>query len=197
MNVIAAFPEALLKEVQSYLKYHVDWVAFMSTSKSLFHLSRYETMEITIEARHVVQTRKLPEIVRRLPHPEQQIHLKLDVTEFRQGKITWGKERTLAANLSSEELNEFVAWFLSSTPAKSLTWEFDTDLIDHIPNAYDLLGRFERLSMLDMSDMYTTIDLSHLPENNRVRVLTLNNVEFVVFGCLNNLTNLRELHVVN
>ncbi len=198
MNVIAAFPEALLKEVQSYLKYHVDWVAFMSTSKSLFHLSRYETMEITIEARHVVQTRKLPEIVRRLSHPEQQIHLKLDVTEFRQDKkIISGEERSLAADLSSEELNEFVAWFLSSTPAKSLTWEYGSDIIDHIPNAYDLLGRFERLSMLDMSDMYTTIDLSHLPENNRVRVLTLNNVEFVVFGCLNNLTNLRELHVAN
>ena len=27
-------------------------------------------------------------------------------------------------------------------------------------------------------------------------MLTLNNVEFVVFVCLNNLTNLRELHVV-
>eukprot|EP01040_Poterioochromonas_malhamensis_P015927 gene15927-17941_t len=178
MNVIAAFPEALLKEVQSYLKYHGDWVAFMSTSKRMFHSSRYETMEITIEARHVVQSRKLPEIVRRLPHPEQQIHLKLDVTEFRQEKITWGVEKTLAADLSNDELNEFVAWFLSSTPAKSLTWECGTDLVDHIPNAYDLLGRFERLSMLDKGDMYTTIDLSRLPENNRVRVLTLNHVVY-------------------
>ena len=190
MNVIAAFPEALLKEVQSYLKYHVDWVAFMSTSKRMFHSSRYETMEITIDATQVVQTRKLPEIVRRLPHPEQQIHLKLDVT-FRRDKSTW------AAELSSEELNEFVVWFLSSTPAKSLTWKYGTDIIDHIPNAYDLLGRFEGLSILYKNDHeYTTIDLSRLPENNRVRVLTLNNVEFVVFGCLNNLTNLRELHVV-
>eukprot|EP01040_Poterioochromonas_malhamensis_P012284 gene12284-13436_t len=191
MNILAAFPEALLKEVQSYLKYHVDWVAFMSTSKRMFHLSRYETMEITIEATQVVQSRKLPEIVRRLSHPEQQIHLKLDFLEF------WGMETILAANLSSEELNEFVAWFLSSTPAKSLTWEYGLDIIDHIPNAYDLLGRFERLSILDNDREYTTIDLSRLPENNRVRVLTLNNVEFVVFGCLNNLTNLRELHVVN
>ncbi len=105
-------------------------------------------MEITIDATQVVQTRKLPEIVRRLAHPERQIHLKLDVTEFRRDKVTWGKERKLAANLSSEELNEFVAWFLSSTPAKSLTWKYGSDLIDHIPNAYDLLGRFERLSIL-------------------------------------------------
>eukprot|EP01040_Poterioochromonas_malhamensis_P012283 gene12283-13435_t len=166
MNAIAAFPEVLLKEVQSYLKDHVDWKASRDSEG--------------------------------VSHPEQQIHLKLDVTEFRQDKkIISGEERSLAADLSSEELNEFVAWFLSSSPAKSLTWEFDTDIIDHIPNAYDLLGRFERLSILYMSDMYTTIDLSRLPENNRVRVLTLNNVEFVVFGCLNNLTNLRELHVVN
>eukprot|EP01040_Poterioochromonas_malhamensis_P017216 gene17216-19730_t len=155
-------------------------------------------MEITIDATHVVQSRKLPEIVTRLAHPEQQIHLKVNVRDFKQDKFTWGVERTLVADLSGTELNEFVAWFLSSTPAMSLTWKYGTDLIDHIPNVYDLLGRFEQLSfMYKTDDEYTTIDLSRLSENNRIRVLTLNNVEFVVFGCLNNLTNLRELHVLN
>ncbi len=193
MDVFAAFPQVLLKEVQSYLKDPGDWVAFMSTSKRLFRLSRYETMEITIEATHVLPSRKLPEIVSKLAHPEQQIHLKLNV---RPDELTWGLKRPLAASLSSEELSDFVVWFLSSTPAKSLTWEYGTDLIDHIPNVYDLLGRFERLSISDRTDDYTTIDFSRLPKNNRVRVLTLDNVEFVVFGCLNNLTYLRELHVI-
>lgn len=93
-----------------------------------------------------------------------------------------------------ENLVEFVAWFICSTPARSLTWTHCTDIIDRIPVAYEIFSRVEQLSLRGGG---STIDLSRLSENNRLRVLTLDDVEFLPFGCTSNLRGLKELHVSN
>ncbi len=152
----------------------------MNTSKSLFDHCKYETIQVTVPATEVLLSRQLPQIINRLSHPEDQVHLKVNVSALKEANC--------------ENLVEFVAWFICSTPARSLTWTHCTDIIDRIPGAYEIFSRVERLSLRGGG---STIDLSRLSENNRLRVLTLDDVEFVPFGCTSNLRGLKELHVSN
>ncbi len=79
-------------------------------------------------------------------------------------------------------MKAFIAWFPTSTPAKSFTWQSETEIIDQIPGgASEMLSRFERLSLMDEKPRIFA-PLFPPSTNNRIRVLTLNMVEFVVFG---------------
>jgi hypothetical protein len=49
---------------------------------------------------------------------------------------SWGFTNPASHSFSEgERMKEFIAWFISSTPARSLNWKYRTDIIAHIPAA--------------------------------------------------------------